>query len=193
MADNINKWQEKLIACKNDIEDTIQKAYDGSRLNINFDELVDTHGYDLINQVFAATIMESIHDGRIRRDLKEWADNIPMPEQYDKGQYYYFNLDSHPGLVDIAANKFVNIQKELAKAENLNTEGETDMTLTELIKSQQKLIDCKNDIVKDINKPREDSRQNINFDELVSKYGYDRISQVFAATIMALETDGRID
>ena len=116
---DLKREHQKLIDCKDDIMNTMSESYDGFRLHMNFDELIVKHGYDRINQVFAATIMEYEDDGRINSHLKEWAKRIEVPIQYvENNRMRLFVIHNHPGLVNIATDKFLRIQREIPTIEN---------------------------------------------------------------------------
>ena len=113
--------REKLMDCASGIHAAINEGYDGSRLDTKgFDALANIHGYDRINQVLAATIREHGDDIRIRKEIREWAQKVPMLENYEQKNCFYTLNSFHPGLIDIAAKQFIKDQNGLPVVENLN-------------------------------------------------------------------------
>ena len=81
--DEIEKWRESKsanIACRDAIDETVAKNYDGAHLNTEkiLNSVVSSFGRERVELVLAATIQEKIHDGRFSNANKEWAKNVPM-------------------------------------------------------------------------------------------------------------------
>lgn len=105
-----DKWRksyEENVACAIGIQKAIADNYDGERLDSNCaKELILKYGFDRVNWVLAATVLEKNHDGRISPENKAWARKHYIPE--DK-QRMDFCVEAHPGLTDILVS---SVRKE---------------------------------------------------------------------------------
>jgi hypothetical protein len=81
----IENWRRE--DCARDIKDTINTSYNGYSLkNLTFDKLTENYGYDRIGQVLAATVCNKMTDGRIARDVKDWASQTYSPSEFEENQ-----------------------------------------------------------------------------------------------------------
>jgi len=105
--------------CKRDIDEAIQRNYDGMHLNLGFeDELIKQYGMERIAYIVATTINEHEWDGRYARANKDWARTIPMSESEDERMDCCLNI--HPAILDGFADM---IRKKIK--ENKQEEQET--------------------------------------------------------------------
>lgn len=74
--DEKDEWRESYLEncdCARAIERAIDEHYDGQRLNPCAQEVIDRYGFDRVNFVLAATVLQGTHDGRYSEDNKKWS------------------------------------------------------------------------------------------------------------------------
>lgn len=105
--------------CRNAIEDSIRKNYDGMRLKTDFiEELVNSFGEERLSYICASTIQESMHDGRYSKANKEWAETIQVNASKDERRLVWLNI--HPAVLD----GFVSSFRKKLKEKETNQEEE---------------------------------------------------------------------
>ena len=89
------------VTCKDAIEKAIQENYSRNCLNsvAAVQAVVKRFGYERMFYVLANSVRELEHDGRVSRQSKEWAREIPFGE--DKRRRYFVISKCNPGLLDI--------------------------------------------------------------------------------------------
>lgn len=116
------------IDCKNAIEEAISKNFDGMVLNQDVvNPVLDGYGAERVSFVLACTLQNKPWDGRFSRENKEWANNIPIPENVNRGvdSNLDYVVESHPAVLD----GFINLAKQRI-AELENVQGKEDVTLS---------------------------------------------------------------
>ena len=98
------------VACKGAIETAIRDNYRDNRLGKEgVKQVADQFGYERMFYVLANTVQLKDWDGRISRDNKNWAKNIPVFEEKDyfgDDRRSSFEVDScNPGLTDLFINQ----------------------------------------------------------------------------------------
>ena len=90
------------IACRDAIEIAIKNHYKNNRLDSSaVHEVIDKYGYERTLVVLARTIADSEWDGRYSNENKIWAKSVdPVPDP-DTNNYFRYQINSHPGLVDL--------------------------------------------------------------------------------------------
>lgn len=111
---------EKYFECVETIQKEIASSFDGFRLNADIAQnVVDKFDFDTVKVVLANSIQQKHHDGRISRENKSWAivdveNTIPMNDRP------YCILDGNAGLLNIVANQFRKLERELQKPSALD-------------------------------------------------------------------------
>ena len=97
-------WHEN-IACRDYIDQSIARNYDGMRLGGDVaGEAIAKFGYDRVNWLLANTIRLKNHDGRFSAENNEWAKGFFF--EHDDIHRHNFSLDdASPGLVDIVTSQ----------------------------------------------------------------------------------------
>lgn len=91
------------IFCRDFLDDQLSQKFDGMHLPSEcVENAVKEFGYDRTMWVIANTILERDGDSRFRRENREWANKLDIPE--GKGNYE-FALRSHSCKVDILADQ----------------------------------------------------------------------------------------
>lgn len=87
------------IECKHEIEQAINKNFDGYRLNKGFERnLVEKLGMERVVYVLANTVQSHDWDGRFSAETKAWAKAVAVKEE--KEHRYRFEVASHPAVLD---------------------------------------------------------------------------------------------
>ncbi len=98
------------VLCKEDIEKTIAKNFDGKYLNKGFEnDLIEKYGIETISYLLANSVQRNIDDGRYSPETKMWANNIPInffDEERDE-----FLINTHPAVLDGFINRIRQIEK----------------------------------------------------------------------------------
>lgn len=108
--------EKKLMDCKEAITDGINNGYNNNTYSLSKDiakNIVDEFGIDTTKIVIANSVQFKNHDGRISNDTKDWAKDIENPIPQDKQGY--FVVDNNAGLLNIVANQFRKLEKEIEK------------------------------------------------------------------------------
>lgn len=114
------KNTEQFHKCVEALQNEISSSFDGFRLNADIAQnVVDKFDFDTVKVVLANSIQQKHHDGRISRENKSWAivdveNTIPMNDRP------YCVLDGNAGLLNIVANQFRKLEKELQKPSALD-------------------------------------------------------------------------
>ena len=134
----LTQYRESLltnIACKDAIEASIRKHFDGMHLNkeVLADVLSDFTS-DRVRFVLAATLQQKDYDGRFSRDNKAWAAGIDtsfsVSPAYDHRPS--FAVQSHPAVLDGFVSLFRREKERERKpsvAELLKLKGDKAQTL----------------------------------------------------------------
>lgn len=107
---------KKMMDCKEAITDGINNGYNNDTYSLSKDiarNVVDEFGIDTTKIVIANSVQFKNHDGRISNDTKDWAKDIENPIPQDKQGY--FVVDNNAGLLNIVANQFRKLEKEITK------------------------------------------------------------------------------
>jgi len=90
--------RERLLACREAIEQTIAKKFDGARLQKDAaKEIIDVYGEEDVEFILATTLVHLEHDGRFSRENKAWARELVTEASEETRQ---FIVTSHPAVVD---------------------------------------------------------------------------------------------
>lgn len=109
----IAEYRESLktnIQCANAISVAIAALYNNNRLDSEkaINSILPTYGFDRIKFVVAETIKSSSWDGRYSMQSKVWASSVPT---VDDTNSYRYQINAHPGLIDLFASQLQNIIK----------------------------------------------------------------------------------
>ncbi len=92
------------IACKEAIETSIRKHFDGMHLDPFADkEVLEAFGRSRTMFVLAVTVNEKDYDGRFSRSNKEWAMSFNIPQDRDSAfgdNRLPYVVNSHPAILD---------------------------------------------------------------------------------------------
>ena len=92
------------IACKEAIENSIRKHFDGMHLDpAAVKEVLEAFGRSRTLFVLAVSVNEKDYDGRFSRSNKEWAKSFNIPEDRDSfgvDRRTDYIVNSHPAIVD---------------------------------------------------------------------------------------------
>ena len=102
------------IECRHEIEQAINKNFDGYRLNKGFErELVEKFGMERVAYVLASTVQSHDWDGRFSPETKAWAKAVAVRE--DMEHRYQFEVASHPAVLDGFIVRIHAMEKETKK------------------------------------------------------------------------------
>lgn len=107
------------IACRNAIEETIRKNFDGMHLKKEcIRPVMEEYGPDRMDWVLANTVRYLEHDGRFSHSNKKWAGGFGIPEAGTRGcgQGTDFIVGSHPAILDMFIS-LMRKEREAAKAQ----------------------------------------------------------------------------
>ena len=113
----LSLWRESHranIACRDAIEDTIRRSFDGMHLNEDcLAPVLTAYGYKRTAWVLANTLNELKWDGRFSPANKQWAERryIPQDERHNAA----ITVRSHPAVLD----GFVSFYRKAVQALNL--------------------------------------------------------------------------
>ena len=113
----LSLWRESHranIACRDAIEDTIRRSFDGMHLNEDcLAPVLTAYGYKRTAWVLANTLNELKWDGRFSPANKRWAERryIPQDERHNAA----ITVRSHPAVLD----GFVSLYRKAVQALNL--------------------------------------------------------------------------
>lgn len=113
----LSLWRESHranIACRDAIEDTIRRSFDGMHLNEDcLAPVLTAYGYKRTAWVLANTLNELKWDGRFSPANKQWAERryIPQDERHNAA----ITVRSHPAVLD----GFVSLYRKAVQALNL--------------------------------------------------------------------------
>ena len=113
----LSLWRESHranIACRDAIEDTIRRSFDGMHLDKDcITPVLDAYGYKRTAWVLANTLHELEWDGRFSPANKQWAERryIPQDERHNAA----ITVRSHPAVLD----GFVSLYRKAVQALNL--------------------------------------------------------------------------
>lgn len=113
----LSLWREghrANIACREAIEDTIRRSFDGMNLDPEcLTPVLEEYGYKRTEWVLAATLQELNWDGRFHPANKEWAARHYIPR--DERHIADITVRSHPAVLD----GFVSFYRKAVQALNL--------------------------------------------------------------------------
>ena len=113
----LSLWRESHranIACREAIEDTIRRSFDGMHLDKDCTSLVlEKYGYKRTAWVLANTLHELKWDGRFSHANKQWAERRYIPQ--DERHNAEITVRSHPAVLD----GFVTFYRKAVQALNL--------------------------------------------------------------------------
>ena len=103
----IEKYRESNRAsniCKQAVEETIRKNFDGMRLTAGCEKpVIEMFGPDRVEYVWAVTLQQKSWDGRFGKDNLEWAKSIPVKPDISalgNDRNMWLVVDSHPAVLD---------------------------------------------------------------------------------------------
>ena len=110
----LDQWREshkQNILCKQAIEETIRKGFDGMHLDqASARSVIEEYGFKRVGWVLACTLQQKKEDGRFSPQNKEWADSTFIPRS---DRNYDFTVQSHPAVLDGFVNQFRKEQNQL--------------------------------------------------------------------------------
>ena len=90
--------------CKQAIEETIRKNFDGMRLTAGCEKpVIEMFGSDRVEYVLAVTLQQKSWDGRFGKDNLEWAKSVavkPDVSALGNDRNMWLVVDSHPAVLD---------------------------------------------------------------------------------------------
>lgn len=90
--------------CKQAIEETIRKNFDGMRLTAGCEKpVIEMFGPDRVEYVLAVTLQQKSWDGRFGKDNLEWAKSVavkPDVSALGNDRNMWLVVDSHPAVLD---------------------------------------------------------------------------------------------
>ena len=105
------------IDCKNAIQEAISNNFDGMHLNHDVvNPVLEEYGAERLSFVLACTLQEKSWDGRFSQVNKEWAKNITIPENVNRGvdANLDYVVESHPavldGFIDLARERIAELE-----------------------------------------------------------------------------------
>lgn len=105
------------IDCKNAIQEAISNNFDGMHLNHDVVKpVLEEYGAERLSFVLACTLQEKSWDGRFSQANKEWAKNITIPENVNRGvdANLDYVVESHPavldGFIDLARKRIAELE-----------------------------------------------------------------------------------
>ena len=99
------------IACKQAIEESIRRGFDGMHLDRDCARsVIDNFGFKRVGWVLSATLQQKQYDGRFSPQNKAWAASTFIPPS---DRNYEFTVESHPAVLDGFVNDFRKAQAEL--------------------------------------------------------------------------------
>lgn len=124
----IDLWRESRkanIACRDAIEETIRRDFDGMHLNADCAKsVIAEYGYKRVNRVLANTVQQKNWDGRFSQENKEWAKQTYIPP--DKNNFNLdFVVESHPAVLDGFVNQYRRAFAELGMFEHTHCEPDS--------------------------------------------------------------------
>lgn len=117
--DEVADWQashKENIRCKEFIEDSIRKDFDGIHLgDTAIQDTIAEFGYHRTGYVLQNSLQELKHDGRFSHENKEWAERVYIPKNKANGRNpnLEFMVNSHPAVLDGFVNQFRRAYQEL--------------------------------------------------------------------------------
>ena len=113
----LSLWRESHranIACREAIEDTIRRSFDGMHLNEDcLAPVLTAYGYKRTAWVLANTLNELKWDGRFSPANKQWAERCYIPQ--DERHNAEITVRSHPAVLD----GFVSLYRKAVQSLNL--------------------------------------------------------------------------
>ncbi len=107
----LDKWRdshEQNVLCKQAIEDSIRRDFDGMNLDqASACSVIEEYGFKRVGWVLASTLQQKREDGRFSPQNKEWAASTFIPRS---DRNHDFTVQSHPAVLDGFVNQF---RKEL--------------------------------------------------------------------------------
>lgn len=102
------------IECRHEIEQAINKNFDGYRLNKGFErELVEKFGTERVAYVLASSVQSHDWDGRFSPETKAWAKDVAVREEMEHRRK--FEVASHPAVLDGFIVRIRAMEKESKK------------------------------------------------------------------------------
>ena len=99
--DELEMWRDshkQNILCKQAIEETIRKGFDGMPLDQDCAKsVIEEYGFKRVGWVLASTLQQKKDDGRFSPRNKEWAGSTFIPPS---DRNHDFTVQSHPAVLD---------------------------------------------------------------------------------------------
>lgn len=109
------KNTEHFHKCMETIQNEISSSFDGFRINADIaQKVVDKFDLDTVKVVLANSIQRKNFDGRISRENKTWA-TLDVENTIPINDRAYCIVDGNAGLLNIVANQFRKLEKNLEK------------------------------------------------------------------------------
>ncbi len=114
-ANYLQSFHENIL-CKEAIESVLAQNFDGMRLKAGVENLlIEKFGIFRVAYVVAATIQQSMFDGRFSRANKNWAQMIPVASDINLCQ---LKLSTHPVVLNGFTDMIQILFREQNKSEN---------------------------------------------------------------------------
>ena len=114
----LSLWRESHkanIACRDAIEDTIRRSFDGMHLDKDcITPVLDEYGYKRTAWVLANTLYELKWDGRFSPANKQWAERCYIPQ--DERHNAAITVRSHPAVLDGFVDLYRKAYQKLARS-----------------------------------------------------------------------------
>lgn len=110
-------------ACKEAIEETISKNFDGWRLVKGVVQpIMERFGTERVMLVLANTVQVKDWDGRFSRSNREWASRFDIPGDPQKGgdHRFVFVVNSHPAILDGFIDMARRAEREVQRPSVIN-------------------------------------------------------------------------
>lgn len=139
------------IDCKNAIEETISRNFDGMHLNPGaVSPVFEEYGTERISFVLACTLKYKAWDGRFSRENKEWAERITVPENVSRGidSNIDYVVESHPAVLD----GFIDMARSRMKELEITQQRDQPFIASNYVENDRDVLEdkametCKTDI-----------------------------------------------
>lgn len=114
--DELMASQQANESCANFLKNQLVQNFIDNRLHVNaiIENTVESYGVDRTKLVLAYSLQyfDRVGDGRVSRENKEWAKNIPVPRENNHDM-----VVDNAGLVNMIVEKFKNSEKSMKNEE----------------------------------------------------------------------------
>jgi len=129
--DEVDHWKasrNESIACKDAIEASISRDFDGMHLKPDCAQgVIAAFGFHRVAHVLANSLQYKDYDGRFSRGNKEWAQRIHVTPDADsyRNLNVAFVVDSHPAVLDGFVNQYRNMYQRLGLFDQTHCQPDT--------------------------------------------------------------------